>query len=97
VEGFFPLQTTAGNAAPGIPLSYRYNPISFGKPKETGLRLKEKFIYPLQFAPANAVPLAKGTKTPRRKNGGFDSRPPSFRPTAVFILHLPLGCYCEGG
>jgi len=36
-------------------------------------------------------PLHKGTKTLHRKNGGSDSRPPSFRPTAVFILHLPPG------
>ena len=38
-------------------------------------------------------PLHKGTKTLHRKNGGSDSRPPSFRPTAVFILHLPPGCF----
>ena len=36
-------------------------------------------------------PLHKGTKALHRKNGGSDSRPPSFRPTAVFILHLPPG------
>ena len=38
-------------------------------------------------------PLHKGTKTLHRKNGGSDSRPPSFRPTAVFILHLLPGCF----
>ena len=38
-------------------------------------------------------PLHKGTKALHRKNGGSDSRPPSFRPTAVFILHLPPGCF----
>ena len=38
-------------------------------------------------------PLHKGTKALHRKNGGSYSRPPSFRPTAVFILHLPLGYF----
>ena len=38
-------------------------------------------------------PLHKGTKALHRKNGGSDSRPPSFRPTAVFILHLPPGYF----
>ena len=38
-------------------------------------------------------PLHKGTKTLHQKNGGSDSRPPSFRPTAVFILHLPPGYF----
>ena len=38
-------------------------------------------------------PLHKGTKALHHKNGGSDSRPPSFRPTAVFILHLPPGYF----
>ena len=38
-------------------------------------------------------PLHKGTKALHRKKGDSDSRPPSFRPTAVFILHLPPGCF----
>ncbi|MBQ4545737.1 MAG: hypothetical protein IJA17_01085, partial [Oscillospiraceae bacterium] len=37
------------------------------------------------------ISLHKGTKTLHRENGDSDSRPPSFRPTAVFILHLPPG------
>ncbi|MBR6658243.1 MAG: hypothetical protein IKL18_08765, partial [Oscillospiraceae bacterium] len=35
--------------------------------------------------------LSKGTKTHHRKNGNFYSEPPSFRPTAVFILPRWLG------
>ncbi|MBP1574703.1 MAG: hypothetical protein J6C34_03700, partial [Oscillospiraceae bacterium] len=44
------------------PFLYEYNPVSFGKPKETGLRPERKVFYPLQFAPANAVPFQKETK-----------------------------------
>ena len=58
-----------------IMLIYKYNPISFGKPKETGLRPERKVFYPLLFAPANAVPFQKGTKTHHRQDCGFQSRP----------------------
>ncbi|MBP1574878.1 MAG: hypothetical protein J6C34_04590 [Oscillospiraceae bacterium] len=57
------------------PFLYEYNPISFGKPKETGLRPERKVFYPLLFAPANAVPFQKGTKTHHRQDCGFQSRP----------------------
>ena len=74
---------------------------------------KKRWYPPKKRFPTPAVcsrkrcPLHKGTKTLHRKNGGSDSRPPSFRPTAVFILHLLPGyfrlffdgmglvCHCE--
>ena len=58
----------------------------FWAPQETSP--ERKVFYPLQFAPANAVPLTKGTKVLHQKNGDFDFRPPSFGPTAVFNLHF---------
>jgi hypothetical protein len=63
------------------------HPISFVT-KRNRVKPERKVFYPLQFAPANAVPLSKGTKTLHRKIGDFDSRPPSFRPTAVFNQHF---------
>ena len=74
--------------APGFVL-IDYNPISFVT-KRNRVVPERKVFYPLQFAPANAVPLSKGTKTHHPKNGGFYSEPPSFRPTAVFILSRKL-------
>ena len=43
-----------------------YNPISFVTKRNRVVPEKKSF-YPLQFAPANAVPLSKGTKAPHRK------------------------------
>jgi len=60
---------------------------------------KKRWYPPKKRFPTPAVcsrkrcPLHKGTKTLHRENGDSDSRPPSFRPTAVFILHLPPGCF----
>ena len=61
------------------------HPISFVT-KRNRVKPERKVFKPLQFAPANAVPFKKGTKTHHRKIDVFDFRPPSFRPTAVFSL-----------
>jgi len=68
--------------------------------RNTALRYSSAVRLPLLFPKKSfgffgdpIFPLHKGTKTLHHKNGGSDSRPPSFRPTAVFILHLPPGCF----
>ncbi|MBQ4545774.1 MAG: hypothetical protein IJA17_01280, partial [Oscillospiraceae bacterium] len=68
--------------------------------RNTALRYSSAVRLPLLFPKKSfgffgdpIFPLHKGTKTLHQKNSGSDSRPPSFRPTAVFILHLPPGCF----
>ena len=68
--------------------------------RNTALRYSSAVRLPLLFPKKSfgffgdpIFPLHKGTKTLHRKNGDSDSRPPSFRPTAVFILHLPPGYF----
>jgi len=68
--------------------------------RNTALRYSSAVRLPLLFPKKSfgffgdpIFPLHKGTKTLHHKNGDSDSRPPSFRPTAVFILHLPPGCF----
>jgi len=68
--------------------------------RNTALRYSSAVRLPLLFPKKSfgffgdpIFPLHKGTKALHRKNGGSDSRPPSFRPTAVFILHLPPGYF----
>jgi len=68
--------------------------------RKTALRYSSAVRLPLLFPKKSfgffgdpIFPLHKGTKTLHQKNGDSDSRPPSFRPTAVFILHLPPGCF----
>ena len=59
--------------------------------KKRGFGLKEKFFYPLLFAPANAVPFQKGTKTLHRTNiiSNIDRR--RSESATVFILSFWLG------
>ena len=47
-----------------------YHPISFVT-KRNRVVPERKVFYPLLFAPANAVPLTKGTKMHHRKIGVF--------------------------
>ena len=68
--------------------------------RNTALRYSSAVRLPLLFPKKSfgffgdpIFPLHKGTKALHRKNGGSDSRPPSFRPTAVFILHLSPGYF----
>ena len=73
-----------------ITLLYKYNPISFGKPKETGLRPERKVFYPLLFAPANAVPFQKGTKMLHRMNSISNIDRCRSESATVFILSFWL-------
>ena len=50
-------------------------PHFFDSAKKRRYDRQRNAFYPLQFAPANAVPLSKGTKTLHRKNNVSDSRP----------------------
>jgi len=74
------------------PFSFDMYPHFFDGAKKRRYPSKKRFPTPAVCS-RKRCPLHKGTKTLHRKNGGSDSRPPSFRPTAVFILHLPPGCF----
>jgi len=72
--------------------SFDMYPHFFDGAKKRRYPSKKRFPTPAVCS-RKRCPLHKGTKTLHRKNGGSDSRPPSFRPTAVFILHLPPGYF----
>jgi len=74
------------------PFSFDMYPHFFDGAKKRRYPSKKRFPTPAVCS-RKRCPLHKGTKTLHRKNGDSDSRPPSFRPTAVFILHLPPGCF----
>ena len=74
------------------PFSFYMYPHFFDSAKKRRYPPKKRFPTPAVCS-RKRCPLHKGTKTLHHKNGGSDSRPPSFRPTAVFILHLPPGCF----
>jgi len=75
-----------------LPFSFDMYPHFFDGAKKRRYPSKKRFPTPAVCS-RKRCPLHKGTKTLHRKNGGSDSRPPSFRPTAVFILHLPPGYF----
>ena len=74
------------------PFSFDMYPHFFDGAKKRRYPSKKRFPTPAVCS-RKRCPLHKGTKTLHRKNGDSDSRPPSFRPTAVFILHLPPGYF----
>jgi len=74
------------------PFSFDMYPHFFDGAKKRRYPPKKRFPTPAVCS-RKRCPLHKGTKALHRKNGGSDSRPPSFRPTAVFILHLPPGYF----
>ena len=75
-----------------LTFSFDMYPHFFDGAKKRRYPSKKRFPTPAVCS-RKRCPLHKGTKTLHRKNGGSDSRPPSFRPTAVFILHLPPGYF----
>ena len=75
-----------------LPFSFDMYPHFFDGAKKRRYPPKKRFPTPAVCS-RKRCPLHKGTKTLHWKNGGSDSRPPSFRPTAVFILHLSPGYF----
>ena len=72
--------------------SFDMYPHFFDGAKKRRYPSKKRFPTPAVCS-RKRCPLHKGTKALHQKNSGSDSRPPSFRPTAVFILHLSPGCF----
>ena len=87
-DGFVKLMS-GGGLLPPLFLFIMY-PHFFDGAKKRRYPSKKRFPTPAVCS-RKRCPLHKGTKTLHRKNGDSDSRPPSFRPTAVFILHLSPG------
>ena len=75
-----------------LTFSFDMYPHFFDGAKKRRYPPKKRFPTPAVCS-RKRCPLHKGTKTLHRKNDSSDSRPPSFRPTAVFILHLPPGYF----
>ena len=87
-----PRQGTVLTVPKNPPFSFDMYPHFFDGAKKRRYPSKKRVPTPAVCS-RKRCPLHKGTKALHQKNGGSDSRPPSFRPTAVFILHLPPGYF----